>query len=66
MAKKSPRRTPRRSLSVPLQNRLFRNDLKIYTYPLLDARTGALITAGNLRVGGLLGYRAARDESQAA
>ena len=30
--------------------RLFRNDLKIYAYPLLDARTGGLITAGNLRV----------------
>ena len=30
--------------------RLFRNDLKIYAYPLLDAKTGALITAGNLRV----------------
>ena len=30
--------------------RLFKNDLKIYAYPLLDAKTGALITAGNLRV----------------
>ena len=30
--------------------RLFRNDLKIYAYPLLDAQTGGLITAGNLRV----------------
>lgn len=30
--------------------RMFKNDLKIYAYPLLDARTGALITAGNLRV----------------
>jgi hypothetical protein len=30
--------------------RLFRNDLKIYAYPQLDASTGALITAGNLRV----------------
>jgi hypothetical protein len=30
--------------------RLFRNDLKIYAYPLLDAKTGAIITAGNLRV----------------
>jgi hypothetical protein len=30
--------------------RLFRNDLKIYAYPLFDAATGALITAGNLRV----------------
>lgn len=30
--------------------RLFRNDLKIYAYPQVDAATGALITAGNLRV----------------
>ena len=30
--------------------RLFKNDLKIYAYPMLDVRTGALITAGNLRV----------------
>ena len=30
--------------------RLFKNDLKIYAYPLLDAKTGSLITAGNLRV----------------
>ncbi len=30
--------------------RLFKNDLKIYAYPLLDQSTGALITAGNLRV----------------
>jgi hypothetical protein len=30
--------------------RLFRNDLKMYIYPLLEAKTGALITAGNLRV----------------
>ena len=30
--------------------RLFKNDLKIYAYPLLDAKTGGLITAGNLRV----------------
>ena len=30
--------------------RLFRNDLKIYAYPLLDAATGSLVTAGNLRV----------------
>jgi hypothetical protein len=30
--------------------RLFKNDLKVYAYPLLDAPTGALITAGNLRV----------------
>jgi hypothetical protein len=30
--------------------RLFRNDLKVYVYPLLEAKTGALITAANLRV----------------
>ena len=30
--------------------RLFRNDLKLYVYPWLEAKTGALITAGNLRV----------------
>jgi hypothetical protein len=30
--------------------RMFKNDLKIYAYPSLDAKTGALITAGNLRV----------------
>ena len=30
--------------------RLFRNDLKLYVYPLLETKTGALITAGNLRV----------------
>ena len=30
--------------------RLFKNDLKIYAYPLRDAKSGALITAGNLRV----------------
>ncbi len=30
--------------------RLFKNDLKIYAYPLLDAKTSGLITAGNLRV----------------
>ncbi|HLB45121.1 MAG TPA: hypothetical protein VJK49_06995 [Candidatus Limnocylindrales bacterium] len=30
--------------------RLFKNDLKIYAYPQLDEKTGALITAGNLRV----------------
>ena len=30
--------------------RLFKNDLKIYAYPMLDAETGSLITAGNLRV----------------
>jgi hypothetical protein len=30
--------------------RLFKNDLKIYAYPVLDAKTGSLITARNLRV----------------
>ncbi len=30
--------------------RLFKNDLKLYVYPLLEPKTGALITAGNLRV----------------
>jgi len=30
--------------------RLFKNDLKLYVYPLLEAKTGSLITAGNLRV----------------
>jgi hypothetical protein len=30
--------------------RLFKNDLKIYAYPTVDVPTGALITAGNLRV----------------
>jgi hypothetical protein len=30
--------------------RLFKNDLKLYAYPLLDPKTNALITAGNLRV----------------
>ena len=30
--------------------RLFKNDLKLYAYPLLDPASGALITAGNLRV----------------
>ncbi|HLG59325.1 MAG TPA: hypothetical protein VI485_28560 [Vicinamibacterales bacterium] len=30
--------------------RLFKNDLKIYAYPLLDRRADGLITAGNLRV----------------
>ena len=30
--------------------RLFKNDLKLYVYPLLDTKTGALFTAGNLRV----------------
>ena len=30
--------------------RMFKNDLKIYVYPLLDAKTGAQISASNLRV----------------
>lgn len=30
--------------------RLFKNDLKIYAYPLLDQTSGSLISAGNLRV----------------
>lgn len=30
--------------------RLFKNDLKLYVYPLQDAATGSIITAGNLRV----------------
>ena len=30
--------------------RLFKNDLKLYVYPMRDAQTGALITAGNFRV----------------
>jgi hypothetical protein len=30
--------------------RLFKNDLKMYAYPLFDQATGSLITAGNLRV----------------
>ena len=30
--------------------RMFKNDLKMYVYPLLEAKTGALITASNLRV----------------
>jgi hypothetical protein len=30
--------------------RLFKNDLKLYVYPLREAKTGALITAGNLCV----------------
>ena len=30
--------------------RMFKNDLKLYVYPLLEAKTGALITAANLRV----------------
>ena len=30
--------------------RLFKHDLKLYAYPNLDPKTGAIITAGNLRV----------------
>jgi hypothetical protein len=30
--------------------RLFKNDLKLYVYPLKDAVTGSIISAGNLRV----------------
>ncbi len=30
--------------------RMFKNDLKLYVYPLLDAKTGAVINAANLRV----------------
>lgn len=30
--------------------RLFKNDLKVYAYPLLETKTGALITADNLLV----------------
>jgi hypothetical protein len=30
--------------------RLFKNDLKLYVYPLKEPKSGALITAGNLRV----------------
>jgi hypothetical protein len=30
--------------------RLFKNDLKLYIYPLQDQPTGSLVTAGNLRV----------------
>lgn len=30
--------------------RLFRNDLRLYVYPLQDAKSGAIITARNLRV----------------
>lgn len=30
--------------------RLFKNDLKIYAYPLLELASGSLISAGNLRV----------------
>jgi hypothetical protein len=30
--------------------RMFKNELKLYVYPLKDSKTGAIITAGNLRV----------------
>ena len=30
--------------------RLFKNELKLYVYPVQDAATGSIITAGNLRV----------------
>jgi hypothetical protein len=30
--------------------RLFKSDLKVYAYPLLDVATGTILTAGNLRV----------------
>lgn len=30
--------------------RMFKNELKLYAYPLRDAKSGAIITAGNLRV----------------
>jgi hypothetical protein len=30
--------------------RMFKNDLKLYVYPLLEPKTGALISAANLRV----------------
>jgi hypothetical protein len=30
--------------------RMFKNALKLYAYPLRDTKTGAIITAGNLRV----------------
>jgi len=30
--------------------RMFKNDLKLYVYPLRDARSGSIITAANLRV----------------
>jgi hypothetical protein len=30
--------------------RLFKNDLRLYAYPLLDPQTGSILTAGNLRV----------------
>jgi hypothetical protein len=30
--------------------RMFKNDLRLYVYPLQDSTTGSIITAGNLRV----------------
>ncbi|MSU33664.1 MAG: TonB-dependent receptor [Pedosphaera sp.] len=30
--------------------RMFKNDLKLYVYPLKDSKTGAIVTAGNLTV----------------
>jgi hypothetical protein len=30
--------------------RMFKNDLCLYVYPLQESKTGAIITAGNLRV----------------
>ena len=30
--------------------RMFKNDLRLYVYPMQDSATGAIITAGNLRV----------------
>jgi hypothetical protein len=30
--------------------RMFKNDLKLYVYPLIETKTGAVITASNLRV----------------
>ncbi len=36
--------------------RLFKNDLKIYAYPELDAKTGVLTTASNLQVAPHLGH----------
>ncbi len=30
--------------------RMFKNDLKLYVYPLMDAKTGSVINAANLRV----------------
>ncbi len=36
--------------------RMFKNDLKLYVYPLQEPKNGALITAGNLRVAPHLGH----------